>query len=123
MRRESSSERAAWTAHVDGTSAPKPNKYGAKRSGKYASTHEAKVAGDLAALATAGLINDIGEQVSYTLVPGNGKIRPIRYIADFVFEEDGKTVVADAKGYAKQQVYRLKKRAMLLIHGIEIREL
>ena len=122
MRRETTAERAAWTAHVEGTAVAPSNKYNAKRSGKYASKHEAKVAADLAHLDAAGHISDLREQVSFVLVPGDGKLRPIRYVADFVYTERGEQIVADAKGY-KNHVYRLKKRLMLHIHGIAIKEL
>lgn len=123
MRRESKAEREAWTRFVDGGEAKKENKYGAERAGKYASKHEADVAGKLATLERMGVIRELKEQVSFTLVEGIGRIRPIKYIADFTFIEDGKLVVADAKGYSKNQVYRLKKKMMALILGYEIREL
>lgn len=122
-RRESANERAAWTAHFEGGTINVSNKYGAERSGKYASKHEAQVVSDLAALAAAGHIQDLREQVSFTLVPANGKLRSIRYIADFTFWEGGLFVVADAKGFAKNPVYRLKKRLLAHMHGFEIREL
>jgi hypothetical protein len=122
--RERRGEREAWTAFVEGTTAAKPNKYGAVRSGGYASKHEERVAGDLAALQRTGVIKDLREQVSYTLVEGQGKIRPMRYVADFVYvDKEGITHVCDAKGYTKDKVYRLKKKMMLLLHGIEIEEL
>ena len=123
MRRESAAEREAWTAHVEGGQLAKANKYGAVRTGKYPSKHQADVAANLYALERGGKIRDLREEVNYVLVPGNGKVRPIVYRADFVFDECGATVVADAKGYSKNQVYRLKKKLMLLLHGIAIREL
>lgn len=123
MRRETTAEREAWTAHIEGTQAARPSKYGNERAGKYASKHEAEVAANLAALESRGIVSNLREQVSYTLVAGQGKIRPIIYRADFVYERGGKTVVADAKGYAKDKVYRLKKKLMLLLHGIAIEEL
>lgn len=124
MRRETASERQAWTAHIEGGEVSKANKYGAVRTGRYASRHEADVAMKLAALEQAGKIKNLREQVSYTLVPGNGKLRPIRYVCDFEYlDENGVLVIADAKGWAKQPVYRLKKRMMALLHGITIREL
>lgn len=124
MRLERKGDREAWTAHVEGTAVPAANKYGAERQGKYASKHERDVASALGALARCGDITDLREQVSFTLVPGNGKIRPIRYIADFVYvDAAGKTIVIDAKGYTKNQVYRLKKKLLLLLHGIQIEEL
>lgn len=123
MRRETKQEREAWTSHIEGTAAPKPNKYGAVRTNGYASKHESEVAASLAMLQGAGHISDLREQVSYVLVQGNGKLRPIRYIADFVYVDAGKETVADAKGYSKNPVYRMKKKMMKLIHGIEIKEL
>jgi hypothetical protein len=115
-------ERDAWTAFVDGKQAQKSSKYGAVREGKYASKHEAAVARKLWVLADREAITDLKEQVKFTLVPGDGKLRPIIYIADFTWLEDGSAVVADAKGF-KTPVYRLKKRIMKLLLGIDIREL
>jgi hypothetical protein len=115
-------ERDAWTAFVDGKEQEKRSKYGAVRSGKYASKHEEQVARNLWVLADRGTIQDLKEQVKFVLVAGDGKLRPIVYIADFSWVEDGASVVADAKGF-KTPVYRLKKRMMKLLLGIEIREL
>jgi Protein of unknown function (DUF1064) len=124
MRRETAAEREAWTAHIEGKQVVRANKYGAEREGKYASKREAKVAAELAAMERCGAIKNLREQVSYTLVPGQGKIRPIRYVADFVYRDENAVLhVCDAKGYAKNPVYRLKKKLMLLLHGISIEEL
>ena len=43
------------------------------------------------------------------------------YKADFVYTENGKTVVEDTKGF-KTKDYIIKRKLMLLIHGIRIRE-
>ena len=43
------------------------------------------------------------------------------YVADFVYIEDGVTIVEDVKGQLTP-VYRLKRRMMALWHGIKIRE-
>ena len=124
MRLERRGDRAAWTAHIEGSAVPRANKYGNEKVGKYASKHERDVAAALGALAACGDITDLREQVSFTLVAGNGKIRPIKYIADFVYvDAAGKTIVIDAKGYTKNPVYRLKKKLLLLLHGIQIDEL
>ena len=117
-------DREAWTAFVEGRDA-KQNKYGVsdkERRGKYASAHEAQEAAKLAALERSGKIQDLREQVSFVLVPGYGKIRPIRYVADFVWMENGREIVADAKG-CKTPLYRLKRKMMQLLLGIEIVEL
>lgn len=122
MRRDP--HREAWTAFVEGTEAARPAKYGNERAGKYASKHERDVAAALGALSRCGDITDLREQVSFTLVPGNGRIRPIKYIADFTYvDAAGKTIVIDAKGYTKNPVYRLKKKLMALLHGITVEEL
>lgn len=124
MKRETATERAAWTAHVEGTAVARPNKYGAERQGKYASKHEAEVAANLAALERCGEISELREQVNFTLVEGRGKIRPIVYRADFVWvSRSGAMHIGDAKGFAKDKVYRLKKKLMKLLHGLEIEEL
>lgn len=124
VRRETTAEREAWTAHIEGAAPVRANKYGAERAGKYASKHERDVASNLAALASCRKITELREQVSYTLVEGRGKIKPIRYVADFVYRDaSGVLHVTDAKGYTKDKVYRLKKKLMLLVHGIPIEEL
>lgn len=120
MRRESKAERAAWTEYVTGQGST-CNKYGAVRSGKYASKREEKVAANLHALASRGLIQNLKEQVRITLVPGDGKIRPVIYVADFTYRDMHGLHVLDAKGY-RTPIYRLKKRLAALLLGITIEE-
>jgi hypothetical protein len=120
MRRESTAERAAWTRYVDGGEA-KVNKYSAERTGKYASRHEAEVAASLAALERAGKIKELREQVRIVLVPQNGKLRAVVYVADFTYQDENGLHVLDAKGF-KTPVYRLKKRLAALLLGITIEE-
>lgn len=89
------------------------------------SKKEAKRYQELVSLARGRHIKDLRLQVPYELVPAtriNGvHQRPIKYIADFVYIEDGKEVVEDVKG-VKTDVYKLKRRLMKMIHNIEIRE-
>ncbi len=123
--RERHGEREAWTAFVEGRESAPTNKYGAERAGKYASKHEAEVAANFAALASRGHITDLKEQDRIVLVPGDGKLRPIVYVADFTYlDGNGIRHVVDAKsGYtAKMPVYRLKKRLLKLLHGVDIEE-
>jgi hypothetical protein len=121
MRRENRAERAAWTALVEGKTAKAP-KYGNERAGKYASKREADVAMKLAALAAAGIITELREQERIELIPGNGKIRSVTYVADFTYrDQEGKRHVVDAKG-CRTAVYKLKKRTAALLLGIEIEE-
>jgi len=120
--RERRGEREAWTAFVEGCTAPKTNKYGAERKNGYASKHEAEAAAKYQLLASRGMIREYKEQARIVLVPGNGKLRPIVYVADFWYlDMDGKLHVVDAKGF-KTPVYRLKKRLAALLLGFEIEE-
>lgn len=43
------------------------------------------------------------------------------YYADFVYREDGRQVVEDAKG-VRTEAYKIKRKLMLYIYGIKIRE-
>lgn len=51
--------------------------------------------------------------------------KKLRYVADFVYEQDGKIIVEDVKGYKGSGAYAqfvIKRKLMLYIHGIKIRE-
>lgn len=124
MMRENGADRAAWTAYFEGNSNP-VNKYGVApkyERGKYASKHEANAAVNYQALARAGKIKDYEEQKHIILVPGDGKLRPIIYVADFYYIDlDGTPHMVDAKGY-KTAIYRLKKRMAALLLRIVIEE-
>lgn len=67
----------------------------------------------------AGEISDLQRQVRYNLVAGGIEI--CTYVADFVYKKQDSVVVEDAKGF-KTPEYRLKKRLMRDILGIEILE-
>jgi len=122
MRKETKAERKAWSEHF-GLETTEPSKYLNERAGKYASKHEAEVAANLAALERGGKIKNVQEQVGFTLVEGNGRLRPIRYVCDFTWiTPDGKLHIGDAKG-AKTAIYRMKKKMMTLLLGLEIEEL
>lgn len=118
------------------------NKYHAKKvkvgDEVFHSKKELRRYEELLLLEKAGQIKNLRREVKYTLIPSqretiwkNGKPRQGKviereasYIADFVYEENGQTVVEDVKGgYAtKTPVYRLKKKLLLYVHGIRIRE-
>ena len=72
-----------------------------------------------------GSIEDLRRQVRYELVPAfdvDGKhYRPVFYVADFVYVEDGKEVVEDVKGM-RTDVYRLKSKLFARRYGMGIRE-
>jgi hypothetical protein len=90
------------------------------------SKKEAKRYFELKLLERAGEIKNLELQKSFTLIPSqyiDGKCveRPCKYIADFCYEQDGKTIVEDVKGY-KTTDYKIKKKMMLYLKGIQIRE-
>ena len=114
------------------------NKYSNKRIGEHASHKEHGRATQLKLMQRAGLISNLREQVSYTLIPTQygecgtdlkGKtVRVLlekccRYVADFVYTDNatGREVVEDTKGYRTKD-YIIKRKLMLYIHGIRIKE-
>lgn len=94
-----------------------------------------------------GKITDLQRQVKFELIPSQRKEsaevykagpqkglpkpgavieKPCTYIADFVYMQDGKRVVEDTKGCkqgAAYEVFALKRKLMLFIHGIEVKEI
>lgn len=110
-------------------SSAKKNKYGALASGGYASGREHRRANELKMMQRAGLISDLREQVKFELIPSqyrDGKLieRPCSYIADFVYFDRDKNslVVEDTKGYRTKD-YIIKRKLMLQVHGIVIKEI
>ena len=90
------------------------------------SAKEARRWKELCLLERAGTISDLRRQVKYELIPSqrvNGKVaeRAVTYAADFVYMEDGQTVVEDAKGVRTKE-YIIKRKLMLHVHGIRVRE-
>ena len=97
---------------------------------------------ELRLLQKAGHITDLQRQVKYELIPAQyeeyerysektGKrlkngLRCVEkecaYIADFVYQQDGQSVVEDTKGY-KTEAYIIKRKLMLYVHGIKIHEI
>lgn len=87
-----------------------------------------------------GIISNLRLQVSFELIPPiyedevvqlktKTKIkkklvqRATTYIADFVYDSDGKTIVEDVKGSSDilTSEFKLKMKLMRYIHGIEIK--
>ena len=90
------------------------------------SKHEANRWCELKYMERAGLITDLRRQVKFELIPSlcmNGKVvqRSVSYIADFVYWENGKRIVEDAKG-CRTDVYKLKKKILRWQFGVEIKE-
>lgn len=95
---------------------------------------------ELSLLERVGTIQDLERQVKYVLIPAQyetyaryGKKgqrikdgrrlleKECSYIADFVYIEDGKPVIEDAKGF-KTKDYIIKRKMMLHFYGIRIKE-
>lgn len=91
------------------------------------SKREARRFCELQLLERAGEITDLSTQVPFRLLEKqtreHGKPeQPVDYIADFTYrDKDGRFVVEDAKGKRTAE-YIIKRKLMLFIHGIEIRE-
>jgi hypothetical protein len=67
-----------------------------------------------------GLIQNLRRQVPYVLVETG--VFKMTYVADFVYEEKGATVVADSKGM-RTSSYLQKRKLMKSVHGITIKEM
>lgn len=110
---------------------------------KFDSKKEANRYCELKLLERSGQIQNLRMQVPFELIPnqyeehreftktGKEKIvkklveRKCSYIADFVYEENGKTIVEDAKGFRNSTAYALfviKRKLMLLIYKIRVVE-
>ena len=89
------------------------------RGVRFASKGEARRYQELCLLMQAGVIEGLEIQVKYPLTVNGVKIAD--YVADFRYTEDGRTVVEDFKGM-RTPAYRLKRKLMQAIHGIEILE-
>lgn len=126
------------------------SKYGAIKTRGYDSRKEARRAEELRLLARAGKIRDLQEQVRFELIPAQyegdtssalrapspqgegegrkrGKLleRRCEYWADFVYVDcsTGETVVEDVKSPAtRTPEYIIKRKLMLWVHGIRIKE-
>ena len=105
---------------------PKKSKYGAVKTEvdgiMFDSKHEASRYQELRLLEQAGEIANLRLQVPYILFPKNEHGRALKYIADFVYNDDtGALVVEDAKGHSTD-VYKIKRRLMAELKGIKIKE-
>ena len=82
-------------------------------------------------LERAGQITELKRQVKFVLIPTqyekdeNGKKKLLEkeasYIADFTYNENGQFIVEDAKGFRTKD-YIIKRKLMLYVHKIKIRE-
>jgi hypothetical protein len=107
------------------------------------SKKEARRWEQLLLLQKAGKIVELRRQVKYELIPAQYRIearysksgkrlkdhkrlieRKVEYIADFVYTDagTGETFVEDTKG-VRTKDYTIKRKLMLLVHGIQIKEI
>lgn len=111
---------------------PFPSKYHAKKVTVNGETFDSKKEYnrwcELCLLQRAGKISDLKRQVKFELLPNQRdpetkKVveRSCDYVADFTYHKDGKFVVEDAKGFATRE-YIVKRKLMMWVHGIRIKE-
>lgn len=112
------------------------NKYHAKKiqinGMTFDSLAEARRWRDLYWLQNGGVIRNLQRQAKFVLIPAqydeNHKLieRAVTYIADFTYyDEHGKLVVEDVKGYKKGPAYAvfvIKRKLFLKEYGIQIQE-
>jgi hypothetical protein len=97
-------------------------KFGNNKTNGYHSKKESRRAQELRLLEKIGAISHLQEQAKYELIPKQDGERPAHYVADFVYvEDDGTLVVEDCKGFRTRD-YIIKRKLMLHIHGIKIKE-
>lgn len=93
---------------------------------------------ELKHLERIGVITDLRLQEPFELIPAQrepstltkrgkekkGKVieKSIKYVADFVYKKNGELVVEDTKG-VRTTDYIIKRKLMLYIHGIRIKEI
>lgn len=98
---------------------------------------------ELSLLQKAGEITGLRTQVRYVLIPSQrevsdevysrgenkGKNKPGKllerectYVADFVYYKDGEVIVEDTKGFRTKE-YVIKRKLMLYVHHIQIKEI
>ena len=125
------------------------NKYHNKKVTSYDgiqhdSKKEARRWCELKLLQKAGKISELQRQVEFELIPAQYETyerfskkgekladgtrtveRKCCYIADFVYTENGQRVVEDTKGYKRGSAYAIfaiKRKLMLYVHHVRIRE-
>ncbi len=100
---------------------------------------------ELLLLERAGIIQNLQMQVPFTVIPQQTEIterystktgnrlkdkitvleRETTYIADFTYQKNGELVVEDVKGYKNSTAYAvfvIKRKLMLQVHGIRVKE-
>lgn len=86
----------------------------------------------LKSMEKAGKIEDLQRQVEFVLLPSQKDPitkrvieRPVKYIVDFTYWKNGEYIAEDVKGYrggTAYAVFVIKRKLMLYMHGIKVRE-
>lgn len=93
---------------------------------------------ELKLLLRAGKIKGLELQKPFELIPAQrepstmtktgkeklGRVieQSVKYVADFVYTENGQTIVEDTKGFRTKD-YIIKRKLMLYVYGIKIKEI
>lgn len=129
--------------YLPGASGRAPSKYHSRKMTidgiTFDSYREGRRYSELKMLLKAGEITDLRRQVKYVLIPAQrepdttgprGGVRKgmllereCAYIADFVYlTKEGEQIVEDTKGVRTPE-YVIKRKLMLYVHGIRIKEI
>ena len=103
------------------------NKVVVTPDGKFDSQKELKRWHELLLLQRGGVISDLKRQPSFSFIINDSVMkyasgRPLTYRADFSYQEGGKLVVEDVKGF-KTKDYKIKWALMKYANGIEVVEI
>ena len=131
----------AWHNYYRRGSEGKYHNHKIERDGeKFDSTKEFRRWNELKLMQSAGMIHGLTRQKKFVLIPAQrepdtvgkrggikkGKLieRECAYYSDFAyFTKDGEYVVEDVKSEAtKTEQYKIKRKLMMYIHGIRIKE-
>lgn len=116
-------------ARMTGPARARKSKYGNTKceagGHKFDSKREMMRWHDLVQMQARGEISDLELQVPFVLAPAvvldGRKKTELRYVADFVYEKDGQTVIEDVKGKVTAE-YRIK-RHLMAAKGLTITEI
>lgn len=97
------------------------SKYRNVKTSGYDSRREAKRALELRLLMQSGEITELREQVPFELIPKQLGERACKIIVDFTYKENGVTIAEDSKGH-RTPAYIIKRKLLLQVHGLRVRE-
>ncbi|OHD07146.1 MAG: hypothetical protein A2Y41_07220 [Spirochaetes bacterium GWB1_36_13] len=91
-------------------------KYRARKTGGFDSKKEFERFMVLKDREKKGKISNLETQKPFLLIDKNPFFRSVKYIADFVYTENGQQVIEDVKGYRRGQAYQLFKIKQKLMY-------